>query len=112
MNSQSGMFNVSVAGIYQMSFTAKYVSSNLGRFGSWSDMYVNHDVVADSQREYRGGTDHGSQSGSGQSESSTHTMILMYPLHPGDNVYVKFHKDSNSYMHSDNDKDVHFTVRL
>ena len=29
MNSQSGMFNVSVAGIYQMSFTAKYVSSNL-----------------------------------------------------------------------------------
>ena len=71
-------------------------------------------MVADSQREYRGGSDpldpH-SSSGS-QSESSTHTVMLMYPLHTGDRVYVQFNKDSNSYMHSDNDKDVHFTARL
>ena len=44
MNAQSGIFTVVDPGIYQLSFTAKYVSSNRGRFGAWSDIYVNHTV--------------------------------------------------------------------
>ena len=44
MDRSSGIFRVSEPGIYQLSFTAKYVSSNQGRFGAWSDMYVNHNV--------------------------------------------------------------------
>ena len=44
MNWRSGIFTVAEDGIYQLSFTAKYVSSNRGRFGAWSDLYVNHDV--------------------------------------------------------------------
>ena len=44
MNVLSGIFSVSDPGIYQLSFTAKYVSSNRGRFGAWSDIYVNQTV--------------------------------------------------------------------
>ena len=107
MNINTGLFNVTVAGIYQLSFTAKYVSSNKGRFGAWSDLFVNNAVVADSQREYKGPNGEANES-----ESSTHTMMLMYPLHMGDIVKVKFNRDSTSYMHSDGDHDVHFTARL
>jgi hypothetical protein len=44
MDIVSGIFTVSDPGIYQITFTAKYVSSNRGRFGAWSDMYVNQTV--------------------------------------------------------------------
>lgn len=44
MNPRSGIFSVADPGIYQLTFTAKYVSSNKGRFGAWSDIYVNHTV--------------------------------------------------------------------
>ena len=44
MSARSGTFSVGVAGVYQMSFTAKYVSSSKGRFGAWSDIYVNNTV--------------------------------------------------------------------
>lgn len=122
MDPGTGVFNVTRSGIYQLSFTAKYVAHNQGRFGAWSDLFVIPKdcgsgpecprVIADSQREYRGGTDTNGNGGSAGSESSTHTMILMHPLVVGDMVYVKFNKDSNSYMHSDDDKDVHFSVRM
>ena len=44
MDMGTGIFSVAEAGIYQLTFTAKYVSSNRGRFGAWSDMYVNQKV--------------------------------------------------------------------
>ena len=44
MSTRTGIFTVGVAGVYQLSFTAKYVSSSKGRFGAWSDMYVNNTV--------------------------------------------------------------------
>lgn len=44
MSTSSGIFTVRTPGVYQMSFTAKYVSSSKGRFGAWSDMYVNDTV--------------------------------------------------------------------
>lgn len=104
MNIDTGLFTVKVSGVYQISFTAKYVSSSKGRFGAWSDIFVNDTVIADSQREYNGNEQ-------SQSESSTHTMMVLYPLQAGDIVKVQFNKDGNSYMHSDNDHDVHFTGR-
>ena len=188
MNRRSGIFSVAEPGIYQLTFTAKYVSSNKGRFGAWSDIYVNHTVsqylrppsvltwhsvrswafsdannhlqtimdhyvwfkkfvktaevafldylrdegwifkecqmksndflfkvIVDSQREYngpdatRGGSGRGSQRN--LSESSTHSVSVLYPLHRGDQVKVQFNKDGHSYIHSDNDHDVHFTGR-
>lgn len=45
------------------------------------------------------------------SESSTHTVLVIYPLHVGDQVKVQFNRDGKSYIHSDNDHDVHFTAR-
>ena len=42
----SGIFTVSKAGIYAITFTAKYVSSSKGRFGAWSDIFVNNTVSA------------------------------------------------------------------
>eukprot|EP00095_Tigriopus_kingsejongensis_P006899 maker-scaffold126_size328755-snap-gene-0.10 protein:Tk06899 transcript:maker-scaffold126_size328755-snap-gene-0.10-mRNA-1 annotation:"AGAP001552-PA" len=104
MNSNTGIFTVKDPGVYQLSFTAKYVSSSKGRFGAWSDIYVNETVVADSQREYNGNE-------ISTSESSTHTVMVIYPLIFGDVVKVKFNKDGSSYIHSDNDHDVHFTAR-
>ena len=95
MDPGTGVFNVTRSGIYQLSFTAKYVAHNQvgkksvnpwkasqllvkdldiyfclfslkGRFGAWSDLFVIPKdcgsgpecprVIADSQREYRGGT--------------------------------------------------------
>ena len=44
MSTRTGIFTVGVAGVYQLSFTAKYVSSSKGRFGAWSDVYVNNTV--------------------------------------------------------------------
>jgi hypothetical protein len=44
MTAGTGIFTVAEAGIYQLTFTAKYVASNRGRFGAWSDMYVNQKV--------------------------------------------------------------------
>ena len=72
-------------------------------------------VIVDSQREYngpdatRGGSGRGSQRN--LSESSTHSVSVLYPLHRGDQVKVQFNKDGHSYIHSDNDHDVHFTGR-
>jgi len=113
MTAGTGIFTVAEAGIYQLTFTAKYVASNRGRFGAWSDMYVNQKVIADSQREYNG-PDSGSSSGgrgSSLSESSTHTVLVIYKLQVGDQVKVQFNRDGTSYIHSDNDHDVHFTGR-
>ena len=71
-------------------------------------------VIADSQREYNG-PDSGSAGGSGRgsslSESSTHTVLVIHPLVAGDQVKVQFNRDGTSYIHSDNDHDVHFTGR-
>ena len=44
MDMGTGIFSVAESGIYQLTFTAKYVASNRGRFGAWSDMYVNQKV--------------------------------------------------------------------
>lgn len=44
MNIQTGVFNTTVSGIYQISFTAKYVASNQGKYGAWSDIYINDKV--------------------------------------------------------------------
>lgn len=44
MNIHTGIFTVKDPGVYQLSFTAKYVSSSKGRFGAWSDIYVNDTV--------------------------------------------------------------------
>ena len=44
MSIRTGTLTVGVAGVYQISFTAKYVSSSKGRFGAWSDIYVNDTV--------------------------------------------------------------------
>lgn len=104
MEKRTGTFTVNVEGIYQLSFTAKYVSSSKGRFGAWSDIMVNDTVIADSQREYNG--NHRSNS-----ESSTHTILVLYPLRIGDQVKVIFNRDGDSYIHSDRDRDVHFTGR-
>ncbi len=73
MNRNSGVFTASAPGIYQLTFTAKYVSSSNGRFGAWADLYVNGTVVADSQREYNGNE-------RSTSESSTHSILVIYPL--------------------------------
>ncbi len=59
--------------MFQLTFTAKYVSSSAGRFGAWSDIYVNETVIADSQREYNGNE-------LSTSESSTHSVTVIYPL--------------------------------
>ena len=48
MTAGTGIFTVAEAGIYQLTFTAKYVASNRGRFGAWSDMYVNQKVSSQS----------------------------------------------------------------
>ena len=104
MNTNSGVFTVAVEGVYQLSFTAKYVSSSKGRFGAWSDIMVNTTVIADSQREYNGHD-------ASDSESSTHTILVFYPLSVGDKVKVLFNRDGESYIHSDHDHDVHFTGR-
>jgi len=103
MSTRTGIFTVGVAGVYQLSFTAKYVSSSKGRFGAWSDMYVNNTVVSDSQREYN-------NNDINSSESSTHSVVVIYALNVGDRVRVQFNKDGNSYIHSDADHDVHFTA--
>ena len=107
MNITSGIFTASPSqrGIYQISFTAKYVAHSNGRFGAWSDILVNNLVIADSQREYNG------YGGKSRTESSTHTMIALYPILEDDTIRVKFHKDGYSYIHSDSDHDVHFTAR-
>lgn len=89
------------AGIYQITFTAKYVAHSNGRFGAWSDVYVNDKVIADSQREYNGNA---------RTESSTHTVLALHVLKPNDTVRVQFNKDGGSFIHSDSDHDVHFTV--
>jgi len=106
MNNDTGVFipTKEQAGIYQMSFTAKYVAHSSGRFGAWSDLWVNDKVIADSQREYNG-------NGQEKTESSTHTMLALFPLKGNDTVKVQFNKDGHSYIHSDKDHDVHFTMR-
>jgi len=106
MNNGTGVFTPTdkQAGIYQMSFTAKYVAHSSGRFGAWSDLWVNDKVIADSQREYNG-------NGQEKTESSTHTMLALFPLKGNDSVKVQFNKDGHSYIHSDRDHDVHFTMR-
>jgi len=35
--------------------------------------------------------------------------MVVYPVNAGDRVRVQFNKDGVSYIHSDNDHDVHFT---
>ncbi|XP_023329784.1 uncharacterized protein LOC111702358 [Eurytemora carolleeae] len=104
MNPATGIFTTadSQPGIYQISFTAKYVAHSNGKFGAWSDIMVNDKVVGDSQREYNGNS---------RTESSTHTVILLHILRAADTVRVQFNKDGSSYIHSDDDHDVHFTVR-
>lgn len=44
MNIQTGVFTTAQPGIYQISFTAKYVASRQGTYGAWSDVYVNTKV--------------------------------------------------------------------
>jgi hypothetical protein len=44
MDIYSGIFTVAKSGIYTITFTAKYVSSSKGRFGAWSDVFVNNTV--------------------------------------------------------------------
>ena len=107
MNITSGIFTASPsqAGIYQISFTAKYVANSNGRFGAWSDVFVNDVVIADSQREYNG------YGGKSRTESSTHTVLALYPVREKDTIKVQFNKDGASYIHSDSDHDVHFTAR-
>lgn len=104
MDPSSGVFTVprGQAGVYQISFTAKFVANSNGRFGAWCDIYVSDKVVADSQREYNGNS---------RTESSTHTVVLLHSLREGDEVFVMFNKDGSSFIHSDDDHDVHFTVR-
>ena len=72
-------------------------------------------VIVDSQREYNGPDTSGGRGGGrgsrNLSESSTHTVMVLYPLRKGDQVKVQFNKDGHSYIHSDNDHDVHFTGR-
>ena len=70
-------------------------------------------VIADSQREYNGPDTTSSNNGRGSSlsESSTHTVLVIHPLRAGDQVKVQFNRDGTSYIHSDNDHDVHFTAR-
>lgn len=68
----------------------------------WS-MNITLQVIADSQREYNGNE-------SSTAESSTHTILAFYPLRKGDEVKIQFNKDGSSYIHSDNDHDVHFTA--
>ena len=68
----------------------------------------------DSQREYNGpdvGSNTSNRGTSGLSESSTHTVLVIYKLGFGDQVKVQFNRDGTSYIHSDNDHDVHFTGR-
>eukprot|EP00092_Neocalanus_flemingeri_P021782 GFUD01023630.1.p1 GENE.GFUD01023630.1~~GFUD01023630.1.p1 ORF type:complete len:274 (+),score=50.63 GFUD01023630.1:16-837(+) len=107
MNITSGIFTASTSqgGIYQISFTAKYVANSNGRFGAWSDVFVNDVVIADSQREYNG------FGGKSRTESSTHTVMALYPVKEMDTIRVQFNKDGYSYIHSDSDHDVHFTAR-
>ena len=107
MNITSGIFTASPTqgGIYQISFTAKYVANSNGRFGAWSDVFVNDVVIADSQREYNG------YGGKSRTESSTHTVMALYPVRGNDTIRVQFNKDGHSYIHSDSDHDVHFTAR-
>ena len=45
INPNTGIFTVRQPGIYSISFTAKYVSSSKGRFGAWSDIFVNDTVI-------------------------------------------------------------------
>ena len=44
MNIQSGIFTTKQAGIYQISFSTKYVASSAGQFGAWSDICINNKV--------------------------------------------------------------------
>ncbi len=77
---------VLLLGVYQITFTAKYVSSSKGRFGAWSDVFVNDTVISDSQREYNGND-------MSDSESSTHSIIVIQQLSPGDRLaYRSFPK--------------------
>ena len=79
-----------------------------------NDPFLLLKVIVDSQREYNGpDTSRGPNRGSQRnlSESSTHSVSVLYPLHQGDQVKVQFNKDGHSYIHSDNDHDVHFTGR-
>ena len=43
-------------------------------------------------------------------ESSTHSVVVLYPVRENDTVRVVFNKDGHSYIHSDRDHDVHFTA--
>ena len=60
-------------------------------------------MIADSQREYNGNE-------ISKTESSTHSIMVLHPLLKGDIVKVQFNKDGTSYIHSDNDHDVHFRL--
>ena len=44
MNIQTGIFTTKQAGIYQISFSTKYVASSAGQFGAWSDICINNKV--------------------------------------------------------------------
>ena len=47
MDKKSGIFNTTQSGIYQISFTVKYVVSSSGQYGAWSDIMINDKVRID-----------------------------------------------------------------
>ena len=51
---------------------------------------ITSQVIADSQREYNGNE-------LSSSESSTHTILVLYPLGYGDIVKIQFNKDGNRF---------------
>ena len=53
INIHTGVFKVREEGVYQMTFTAKYVSSSKGMFGAWSDLYVNNTVSVITRSQFR-----------------------------------------------------------
>lgn len=102
MNILTGSFKVAKPGYYSISFTAKFVSSNRGRYGAWADLYLNNTVrvessncqrlislkktncfqmkvLADTQREF-------SSLSERNSETSTHSMFVISPLRKNDMV--------------------------